>query len=273
MMLTPGNPRAAQMAASGLGPSARLARTPTSEARRAMEAATSCGRPKRRSRPEASSVTVWGAVCSTTGENSKASAVRAPPNRVRPSKNPETWNIGGFITVSVVLGVAMLLEALFLLWIGWSRFGLATNNNALYTFSFLTLLYFAAFSIVSARERRWFWATMPSKTLVAAIMADALTGTVLTFVGLPGLLPLPWWQTLAIFAYAMVLCLVVNDAVKVVMIKWLVPNAVNRKPVDLTPQIAKRAYELYEQRGRQDGRAVQDWGQAEREIRKVEPHK
>jgi magnesium-transporting ATPase (P-type) len=194
-------------------------------------------------------------------------------DRVRPSKNPETWNIGGFITVAVVLGVAMLVEALFLLWIGWSRLGLATNNNALYTFSFLTLLYFAAFSIVSARERRWFWATMPSKTLVAAIMADALTGTILTFVGLPGLLPLPWWQTLAIFAYAMVLCLVVNDAVKVVMIKWLVPNAVDRKPVDLTPQIAKRAYELYEQRGRQDGRAVQDWGQAEREIRKVEPHK
>jgi hypothetical protein len=191
-------------------------------------------------------------------------------DRVRPSKNPETWNIGGFITVSVVLGIAMLVEALLLLWIGWTRFGLATNNNALYTFSFLTLLYFAAFSIVSARERRWFWATMPSKTLVAAIMADALTGTVLTFVGLPGLMPLPWWQTLTIFAYAMVLCLVVNDAVKVMMIKWLVPNAVAEKPVDLTPQIAKRAYELYEQRGRQDGRAVQDWGQAEREIRKDE---
>ena len=189
-------------------------------------------------------------------------------DHVRPSKNPETWNIGGFITVSVMLGVAMLVEALFLLWIGWSRFSLATDNNALYTFSFLTLLYFAAFSIVSARERRWFWATMPSKTLVAAIMADALTGTVLTFVGLPGLMPLPWWQTLAIFAYAMVLCLVVNDAVKVVMIKWLVPNAVAKKPVDLTQQIAKRAYELYERRGRQDGRAVQDWGRAEREIRK-----
>jgi hypothetical protein len=44
-------------------------------------------------------------------------------------------------------------------------------------------------------------------------------------------------------------------------------------PSDLTPQIAKRAYELYEQRGRQDGRAVQDWEQAEREIRKDEPHK
>jgi H+-transporting ATPase len=37
-------------------------------------------------------------------------------------------------------------------------------------------------------------------------------------------------------------------------------------PSDMRPQIAKRAYELYEERGRQDGRAVQDWEQAEREI-------
>jgi hypothetical protein len=105
---------------------------------------------------------------------------------------------------------------------------LATDTNALYTFSFLTLLYFAAFSIVSARERSWFWATMPSKTLVAAIMADTLAGTILTFVGHPGLIPLPWWQSLTIFAYAIVSCLVVNDVMKVVMSKWL--HLINSKP-------------------------------------------
>jgi hypothetical protein len=104
-------------------------------------------------------------------------------------------------------------------------------------------------------------------------MADTLTGTVLTFVGLPGLMPLPWWQTLAVFVYAMVACLGVNDAVKVGMIKWRVLNVVAKKSVDVTSQIAKRAYELYAQRGRQDGRAAQDWRQAEREIRKDEPHK
>jgi H+-transporting ATPase len=42
-----------------------------------------------------------------------------------------------------------------------------------------------------------------------------------------------------------------------------------KKPVDLTPQIAKRAYELYEERVR----GVQDWEKAEREIRKDEPQK
>ena len=194
-------------------------------------------------------------------------------DNVRPSKKPETWNIGGFIAVSVVLGVAMVAETLLLLWIGWSHFGLGTNNDALYTFSFLMLLYFAVFSVASARERSWFWATMPSKTFLAALVTDAIAGTVLTFVGLPGLKPLLWWQTLAIFVYAMVCCLVLNDAVKVAMIKWRVLNAVPGEPVDATSQIARRAYALYERRGRQDGRAVQDWEQAEREIRKDESHK
>jgi H+-transporting ATPase len=141
-------------------------------------------------------------------------------DHVRSSRKPETWNIGGFIMISAVLGIMMVAETLLLLWMGWSHFGLAGNNNALYTFSFLLLLYFAVFSVVSARERYWFWATMPSKTLMAALIADVSIGTTLTLVGLPGLMPLPWWQMLTVFAYAMVSCLVVNDAVKVAMIKW-----------------------------------------------------
>jgi hypothetical protein len=62
-------------------------------------------------------------------------------DHVRSSRKPETWNIGGFVVVSVATGVAMVAETLLLLWIGWSRFGLATNNGALYTFSLLTLTF------------------------------------------------------------------------------------------------------------------------------------
>ena len=61
---------------------------------------------------------------------------------------------------------------------------------------------------------------------MAALTAEALVGTALALVGLPGPAPLPWWQMIAIFGYALVSCLVVNDAVKVVMIKRLVPTAV-----------------------------------------------
>ena len=38
------------------------------------------------------------------------------------------------------------------------------------------------------------------------------------------------------------------------------------KPVDLHARIANLADEHYQRRGRQDGRALQDWLQAEREI-------
>ena len=147
-------------------------------------------------------------------------------DHVRPSKQPETWKIGGFVTVAVVLGVAMVVEDLLLLRIGWFHFGLATNDNALHTFSFLMLLYFSVFSVVSARERRAFSSTMPSKALMLALAADALTGTILTRVGLPGLTPLPWSQMVAIFVFAVVSCLLVNDALKVAMIKWRVPTAI-----------------------------------------------
>ena len=109
---------------------------------------------------------------------------------------------------------------------------------------------------------------MPDKALAAALTADALTGTILTRVGIPGLAPLPWPQTLVIFGYAMIACLAVNDTIKVAMMRWLVPDAVTEQLADLTPQIATRAYELYEQRGRQDGEADEDWRQAEQEIRK-----
>jgi H+-transporting ATPase len=63
----------------------------------------------------------------------------------------------------------------------------------------------------------------------------------------------------------------VNDRVKLLAYRIFHPVKTKTRS-DLTPQIAKRAYELYEKRGRQDGQAVQDWKKAERQIRKDEPH-
>ena len=46
------------------------------------------------------------------------------------------------------------------------------------------------------------------------------------------------------------------------------PGAKDPPVADLSAQIAKRAYELYEEGGRQDGAAVKNWEKAESEIRK-----
>ena len=62
-----------------------------------------------------------------------------------------------------------------------------------------------------------------------------------------------------------------NDRVKLLAYRIFDPTKaplLAKKPLDLTPQIATRAYELYEQRGRGESQADQDWLEAEREIRK-----
>ena len=81
--------------------------------------------------------------------------------------------------------------------------------------------------------------------------------------------PLGWGWALFVWGYALVWFLV-NDRIKLLAYRIFDPAKI-KTPPDLTPQVAQRAYELYEQHGHRDGRAAQDWSQAEREIRKDKP--
>jgi H+-transporting ATPase len=78
--------------------------------------------------------------------------------------------------------------------------------------------------------------------------------------------PLGWGWAGFVWGYALIWFLL-NDRVKLLAYKIFDPVKI-KSPSDLTNQISKRAYELYEKGGRKDGRAAQDWGQAEHEIRK-----
>ena len=44
-------------------------------------------------------------------------------------------------------------------------------------------------------------------------------------------------------------------------------------PSDVPPQLVKRVHELYEQLGRQDVRAVEEWEKAQAKIRQEQPAK
>jgi H+-transporting ATPase len=48
------------------------------------------------------------------------------------------------------------------------------------------------------------------------------------------------------------------------------PDTKPKTATDLTPQIAARAYELYEHEGHRDGQSVQNWDKAEQEIRETQ---
>ena len=108
-------------------------------------------------------------------------------------------------------------------------------------------------------------------------MAVFGTQIVATLVAVYGLFmpPIGWSWALMVWGYSLAWFLV-NDRVKLLAYRIFDPakaSLLAKKPLDLTPQIAQRAYELYEQRGRRDGQAGQDWLEAERKIRKDEPHK
>jgi hypothetical protein len=44
-------------------------------------------------------------------------------------------------------------------------------------------------------------------------------------------------------------------------------------PVEIDEQIRRRAFELYEQHGRKDGQALDDWLQAEAELLQDKPNR
>jgi magnesium-transporting ATPase (P-type) len=139
-------------------------------------------------------------------------------DRVRPSQTPETWNIGPLVRLAVVLGLVMLVESLGLLALGWHWFALGVHDRRLATFAFLTLLFFALFSLVSIRERRAFWSSRPSLVLALALATDGCAGVLIGILGLGDMAPLPFAQTAFIVGYALVCSLAVNDPVKMAII-------------------------------------------------------
>lgn len=140
-------------------------------------------------------------------------------DNVRGSKEPDTWNVRHLATVGVILGLLMVLEALGLLYIGLRAFHLEANEPALQTFTFELLLYFAIFSLFAVRERGHFWHSVPSTMLLAVLLIDAVIGGIIATVGIPGLPAIPVSQTVCVAGYSFVFALVINDWVKVGVLK------------------------------------------------------
>jgi H+-transporting ATPase len=115
------------------------------------------------------------------------------------------------------------------------------------------------------RTRGPFWSIRPARILWVAVLGTQIVATLIAVYGL-FMTPLGWGWALFVLGYALVWFLL-NDRVKLLAYRIFDP-AKPKKSSDLAPQIAKRAYELYEQDGRHDGHAAEDWAKAEGEIRK-----
>jgi H+-transporting ATPase len=140
-------------------------------------------------------------------------------DREQGSRHPETWRIGAWVRISVILGLLMVVENLALLAVGWRWFGLAGDLPAAQTFSFQALLFFGLFSILSVRERGHFWRTAPSRVLAMALGGAALVGALLPLADLPGLRRIGAGPTATAVVAAAVTSLLLNDLVKTALVR------------------------------------------------------
>jgi len=166
-----------------------------------------------------------------------------------------------------VLGVVGVVSAFGLFYLGERVFHL--DRAHIQTLMYLKLSVAGHLTIFLTRTRGPFWSIRPARILWAAVLGTQTLATLIAVYGL-FMTPLGWGWALFVWGYALVWFLV-NDRVKLLAYRVLdspgAPRLV-RNPVDVTPQIAKQAYEIYEQHGRHEGHAVQDWLQAEQNIRK-----
>jgi H+-transporting ATPase len=185
---------------------------------------------------------------------------------------PEAWNMRMVLGVATVLGVIGPLAAFGLFYLGERIYHL--DRAHMQTMMYLMLSVAGHLTIFLTRTRGPFWSIKPARILWVAVLG---TQTVATLIAVYGLFmtPLGWGWALFVWGYALIWALL-SDRVKLLAYRVFDPTAaplLAKKPVDVAPQIAKRAYELYERQGRRENHAVQDWLQAEREIRRDESPK
>ncbi len=135
-------------------------------------------------------------------------------DNVRITKKPSVWNIPGLAKLAVALGLIMVAEAFGLLFLGERYFGILSGDDALHTFTFEILFFFAIFSVFVVRERGHFWDSMPSAVFLSAVILDCVLAVAIATFGLFGLTPLPLQITALVLGYSFIFGLLVNDIIK-----------------------------------------------------------
>ncbi len=142
-------------------------------------------------------------------------------DNVRYSKEPESWQITQLVKIGVVYGILIVAESLLLLYLGFTFFGLSDNIDRLHTFVFVWLTLSGYFTVLTVRERRHFWDSMPSRALSVSLVINSIAVLLISTIGIPGLTPIGPFEFLTVLAYSFGTCLLLNDAAKTMMSRRL----------------------------------------------------
>lgn len=172
--------------------------------------------------------------------------------------------------VSTVLGAIGVVAAFGLFYLGERVFHL--DRSHIQTLMYLKLSVAGHLTIFLTRTRGPFWSIRPAKILWIAVLGTQAIATLIAVYGL-FMTPLGWKWAGFVWGYAIAWALI-NDRVKLLAYRLFDPTKpplLTKKPIDLTAQIAARAYELYQERVRGESQQDQDWLEAEREARSSQP--
>ena len=138
-------------------------------------------------------------------------AMSLTTDRVRPSANPNSWQIGRITGSGVILGICFLAFATAVLAIG--KFELQLGTSGLQTLSVVAVVFGSQATIYAIRSRRHLWGLRPTKWLVLSSIADVLIISTLAVRGI-AMAPLPLSVIACEFAGALVFGLVL-DSIKI----------------------------------------------------------
>jgi H+-transporting ATPase len=138
-------------------------------------------------------------------------AMSLTTDRVRPSKTPNTWQVGRITIAGAILGVCFLAFSTAILAVG--RFELRLGIDALRTLSAVGIVFGSQATIYVIRGRQHLWGSRPSLILVLSSVADVLIISTLAICGI-AMAPLALWVVACEFAAAIVFGLFL-DVVKI----------------------------------------------------------
>jgi H+-transporting ATPase len=198
--------------------------------------------------------------------------------------------------ISTVLGIIGVVAAFALFWLAEENvlksFLPRLDRGVIQTLIYLKLSVAGHLTIFLTRTRGPFWSIAPARILWIAVLGTQIIATLIAYLGLGLMDPLPWKWILFVWIYALCWALL-NDRVKL-LAYWVLDHTEVGKSAkakaldqseakvaagqgvkaesrtDRTPQIAARAYELYQDRLHGRSQEDQDWLEAERETPKPE---
>ena len=115
-------------------------------------------------------------------------AMSLTTDRVRPSKMPNSWQIGRITTAGVMLGLCFLAFSTAILAVG--KFQLHLGIEALQTLTVVSIVFGSQATTYVIRGRQHLWGLRPSIWLVLSSIADVLIISVLATFGI-AMSPLP----------------------------------------------------------------------------------